>query len=306
VKLAVFGLQQATFDLGPRQVTRGGTYHYMSSRNNNFSNRSQKGVIVVRERQIKATRAGAVDDGPTSVLTGRFRMKRIADDATDDEIRSLALAAIFDAAGFYVQHALTAAAVSVTSVTVTRGVATTTTPTTSSARRRLLTTSSTAVVAYSIVTAAGADADAVAAAMGSTGGGTLEQQLNLQTKLGGDVVVEADDAAALAPTVATIATAAETVAFEPVSWGGEASLSVDGAFLAVDVVANDGVTPTAAASAELWIERVGGGDTVGFYVVVNPPTFTVDPGRSVVLKFNTVPRGNPFIDSGRWCFRVLL
>lgn len=36
-------------DLGPK-VVRGGTgaYHYMSTRNNNFSNRSQKGVIFVR------------------------------------------------------------------------------------------------------------------------------------------------------------------------------------------------------------------------------------------------------------------
>ena len=36
------------FDLGPRKVTRSGTYFYMCTRNNNFSNRSQKGKIVVR------------------------------------------------------------------------------------------------------------------------------------------------------------------------------------------------------------------------------------------------------------------
>ena len=35
------------FDLGPRKVTGIGTYFYMSTRNNNFSNRSQKGKIVI-------------------------------------------------------------------------------------------------------------------------------------------------------------------------------------------------------------------------------------------------------------------
>lgn len=35
------------FDLGPKKVTGSGTYHYMSTRNNNFSNRSQKGRIII-------------------------------------------------------------------------------------------------------------------------------------------------------------------------------------------------------------------------------------------------------------------
>jgi len=35
------------FDMGPRQVTQAGVYHYLSTRNNAFSNRSQKGKIVV-------------------------------------------------------------------------------------------------------------------------------------------------------------------------------------------------------------------------------------------------------------------
>jgi len=35
------------FDLGIRKVTQVGTYHYMCTRNNNFSNRSQKGKVVV-------------------------------------------------------------------------------------------------------------------------------------------------------------------------------------------------------------------------------------------------------------------
>lgn len=41
------------FDLGPRKVTRGGTYHYMCTRNNNFSNRSQKGRIICSEAKIE-------------------------------------------------------------------------------------------------------------------------------------------------------------------------------------------------------------------------------------------------------------
>ena len=35
------------FDLGPRKMTSTGTAHYMCTRNNNFSNRSQKGKIIV-------------------------------------------------------------------------------------------------------------------------------------------------------------------------------------------------------------------------------------------------------------------
>lgn len=37
------------FDLGPRKITSSGagTYHYMCTRNNNFSNRGQKGKITV-------------------------------------------------------------------------------------------------------------------------------------------------------------------------------------------------------------------------------------------------------------------
>ena len=49
-RLAFNGLNSSYFDLGPRQVTRSGTYHYLSTRNNAFSNRSQKGKLVVLER----------------------------------------------------------------------------------------------------------------------------------------------------------------------------------------------------------------------------------------------------------------
>lgn len=42
------------FDLGPRKVTSSGVYHYMSSRNNNFSNRDQKGVLIIQENEFSA------------------------------------------------------------------------------------------------------------------------------------------------------------------------------------------------------------------------------------------------------------
>ena len=35
------------FNLPLRKVTQAGTYHYMSTRNNNFSNRDQKGRVIV-------------------------------------------------------------------------------------------------------------------------------------------------------------------------------------------------------------------------------------------------------------------
>ncbi|XP_071960552.1 protein DD3-3-like [Antedon mediterranea] len=40
------------FDLGPRKVTSTGHYQYMCTRNNNFSNRSQKGRIISRDEAI--------------------------------------------------------------------------------------------------------------------------------------------------------------------------------------------------------------------------------------------------------------
>ncbi|XP_077997419.1 protein DD3-3-like isoform X2 [Glandiceps talaboti] len=46
------------FDLGPRKVTQSGHYHYMCTRNNNFSNRSQKGKMLVVEEKIAAASIG--------------------------------------------------------------------------------------------------------------------------------------------------------------------------------------------------------------------------------------------------------
>lgn len=46
------------FDLGPRKVTSAGTCHYMCTRNNNFSNRSQKGKIIVNATPMKTKQVG--------------------------------------------------------------------------------------------------------------------------------------------------------------------------------------------------------------------------------------------------------
>ncbi len=40
------------FDMGLRQTTQDGRYYYMCSRNNNFSNRDQKGMIVVQMNEF--------------------------------------------------------------------------------------------------------------------------------------------------------------------------------------------------------------------------------------------------------------
>lgn len=42
------------FDLGPRKITSKGTYHYMCTRNNNFSNRDQKGRVIVYDFEVVA------------------------------------------------------------------------------------------------------------------------------------------------------------------------------------------------------------------------------------------------------------
>ena len=47
------------FDLGLRQITSSGVSHYMCTRNNNFSNRDQKGEIVVAENQFNDKNIGS-------------------------------------------------------------------------------------------------------------------------------------------------------------------------------------------------------------------------------------------------------
>lgn len=46
------------FDLGPRQITQAGVFHYMCTRNNAFSNRSQKGKLVVSSVAAKTDAIG--------------------------------------------------------------------------------------------------------------------------------------------------------------------------------------------------------------------------------------------------------
>lgn len=47
------------FDMGPRKVTQAGTAHYMCTRNNNFSNRSQKGKLSVSQHGVSQAQIGA-------------------------------------------------------------------------------------------------------------------------------------------------------------------------------------------------------------------------------------------------------
>ena len=46
------------FDLGPRKITSRGLYHYLCTRNNNFTNRSQKGKVIVGDNQATSKRIG--------------------------------------------------------------------------------------------------------------------------------------------------------------------------------------------------------------------------------------------------------
>jgi hypothetical protein len=58
------------FDLGPRKVTENGIYHYISSRNNNFSNRDQKAKLVVSNVSSKTSPLGA-NGGRATSANGR-------------------------------------------------------------------------------------------------------------------------------------------------------------------------------------------------------------------------------------------
>jgi len=58
------------FDLGVRKVTKQGVYQYMSTRNNNFSNRSQKGQIVVGDGETREVTVG-ISESEVKVGGGR-------------------------------------------------------------------------------------------------------------------------------------------------------------------------------------------------------------------------------------------
>ena len=46
------------FDLGPRKVDQVGTYHYVCTRNNDFTNRDQKARIMVSAMPFTETALG--------------------------------------------------------------------------------------------------------------------------------------------------------------------------------------------------------------------------------------------------------
>ncbi len=54
------------FDLGLRQVTQAGVFYYMCSRNNNFSNRDQKGMVLVHMNEFVE---GSVDSNGGVIRT---------------------------------------------------------------------------------------------------------------------------------------------------------------------------------------------------------------------------------------------
>jgi len=62
------------YDLGPKKITQSGVYHYMCTRNNNFSNRSQKGRLVVREGVAKETKAIGWNGGNFTLQSGKAGM----------------------------------------------------------------------------------------------------------------------------------------------------------------------------------------------------------------------------------------
>ena len=74
-------LDQASvyFDLGAQKVTEAGVFHYMCTRNNNFSNRDQKGQIVCYENEFQEEGVGArggrivFSNGEVSVPEGAFK-----------------------------------------------------------------------------------------------------------------------------------------------------------------------------------------------------------------------------------------
>lgn len=46
------------FDLGPRKMTSSGISRYLCTRNNNFTNRSQKGLIAIIAAILRYARIG--------------------------------------------------------------------------------------------------------------------------------------------------------------------------------------------------------------------------------------------------------
>lgn len=57
------------FDLPPVEMTEPGIFHYLCTINNNFSNRSQKGTVMVQERKTKKEDA----DPNIAMKSGKYK-----------------------------------------------------------------------------------------------------------------------------------------------------------------------------------------------------------------------------------------
>ena len=71
-QLALYGLNSSHFDLGPLQALSPGQYRYLCTRNNAFSNRSQKGLLIVNPNAAWSGlgQAGIVTPPPIVSRTG--------------------------------------------------------------------------------------------------------------------------------------------------------------------------------------------------------------------------------------------
>ncbi|XP_041348275.1 protein DD3-3-like [Gigantopelta aegis] len=76
------------FDLGPRKITQTGTYHYMCTRNNNFSNRDQKARVSVYPYQVQYYAVGYMG-GSVSTSDGNAQM--IVDEGVFASLQKLKL-----------------------------------------------------------------------------------------------------------------------------------------------------------------------------------------------------------------------
>ncbi|KAL5014549.1 hypothetical protein ScPMuIL_008819 [Solemya velum] len=76
------------FDLGPRNVTKTGTFHYMCTRNNDFTNRDQKGRIIVYPYSVTYHSLGWAG-GSASVTGGTSSL--LAKEGTFDKLQKLRL-----------------------------------------------------------------------------------------------------------------------------------------------------------------------------------------------------------------------
>ncbi|RUS72438.1 hypothetical protein EGW08_019800 [Elysia chlorotica] len=76
------------FNLPPRKVTQAGTYHYMSTRNNNFSNRDQKGRVIVGVNQYATASIGWMGG---NVTLGDGFANLIVDQGTFDGLKKVRL-----------------------------------------------------------------------------------------------------------------------------------------------------------------------------------------------------------------------